>query len=947
MDYKRQITGKMKIDELTESNLMDKEASSSEVVDHVDYSASSSSTNQTNEELTYKSGDRKEYLSNGLASNAYKITDNADNEAVEIKKQRMVLTEHSYEENDDVEIILIGSSQNDENDNSEQNQFVESMEVMKSPKSFSGSGPMPRPRLKVNDEVYAMKLPPYIYPWRRGVISAICRGISEMDDVHAVKFTEESKNGKELVNKALEGKYLAYSTECPTLFDVGSRVIAILSKTNAPTENDCLQRRYYSGVVAELPKSANKNRYMIFFDNGYAQYVAHEDIRVIYRSSMDILDDVSPGNKEFVRKYLLEYPNYPRVRLSAGSVINVEYKQNWCRARVIQVDASLVKVCFLIDGREEWIYRGSTRLALFQKIVSSPQGNAAIRRIQQIVTVKRKKMQLDRDVKCANNTTEAEEIENKSVALIRANVARKSTKPTLVISNIKNYSQPWNIDLDRGVIVRANPNRICPKEFEAHICSRACVEWINYDPSKSVGIGPLAIPFHFGFRRIVTVYRRRTNIVYIGPCGRRLFTMKDINDYLKIMKSAFTIDMFSLDKQIHCLNEFVVEKANVMIPDITYGQESQPISCVNYIDYDVPMFPGYMTERIATAGVPLNLDSDFLCSCDCTDDCQDKKNCSCWRLTHQAYQALRGNVSKPRVGYYYRRLRNSVLTGIYECNSRCKCSKKSCSNRVVQQPTSQKLQLFKTEMKGWGVRCLNDIPRGGFICIYVGCLMTEHDADKEGKHYGDEYFAELDYMEVVENSKQGYEAKPPDALMEFINSNKEEDEENDIFGNGSESSDDINSSICDFDDFSDVASFKQLKYKDFTKLVNERMNVSKKSTTTTSGSNNTNGTGKSKLPAYSPMRNYFGRNEKAYIMDAKHNGNIGRYMNHSCSPNVFVQNVFVDTHDLRFPWVTFFAGRHIPAGSELTWDYNYDVGSVKNTVKYCYCKAPNCRGRLL
>lgn len=66
---------------------------------------------------------------------------------------------------------------------------------------------------------------------------------------------------------------------------------------------------------------------MIFFDNGYAQYVAHEDIRVIYRSSMDILDDVSPGNKEFVRKYLLEYPNYPRVRLSAGSVINVEYKR--------------------------------------------------------------------------------------------------------------------------------------------------------------------------------------------------------------------------------------------------------------------------------------------------------------------------------------------------------------------------------------------------------------------------------------------------------------------------------------------------------------------------------------------------------------------------------------------------------------------------------------------
>lgn len=27
-------------------------------------------------------------------------------------------------------------------------------------------------------------------------------------------------------------------------------------------------------------------------------------------------------------------------------------------------------------------------------------------------------------------------------------------------------------------------------------------------------------------------------------------------------------------------------------------------------------------------------------------------------------------------------------------------------------------------------------------------------------------------------------------------------------------------------------------------------------------------------------------------------------LQHSCMPNVFVQNVFVDTHDLRFPWVS-------------------------------------------
>ena len=33
-----------------------------------------------------------------------------------------------------------------------------------------------------------------------------------------------------------------------------------------------------------------------------------------------------------------------------------------------------------------------------------------------------------------------------------------------------------------------------------------------------------------------------------------------------------------------------------------------------------------------------------------------------------------------------------------------------------------------------------------------------------------------------------------------------------------------------------------------------------------------------------------------YTLDAKLIGNIGRYFNHSCSPNIAVQNVFVDVN---------------------------------------------------
>ena len=94
-------------------------------------------------------------------------------------------------------------------------------------------------------------------------------------------------------------------------------------------------------------------------------------------------------------------------------------------------------------------------------------------------------------------------------------------------------------------------------------------------------------------------------------------------------------------------------------------------------------------------------------------------------------------------------------------------------------------------------------------------------------------------------------------------------------------------------------------------------------------------------------RKYFHKDEDFYVMDAKSIGNIGRYLNHSCNPNCFVQNCFVDTHDLRFPWVSFFALSHITAGEELCWDYNYQVDQVQGKEIYCQCGAESCRGRLL
>lgn len=97
---------------------------------------------------------------------------------------------------------------------------------------------------------------------------------------------------------------------------------------------------------------------------------------------------------------------------------------------------------------------------------------------------------------------------------------------------------------------------------------------------------------------------------------------------------------------------------------------------------------------------------------------------------------------------------------------------------------------------------------------------------------------------------------------------------------------------------------------------------------------------------FKSIRSFFNESDP-YTLDADRKGNIGRFINHSCEPNCFVQNVFVDSHDLRFPWVAFFSNRFIPAFTELTWHYGYKVNSIKGKNIPCYCGSSHCRKRLI
>ncbi|KAL0004718.1 hypothetical protein SO802_012279 [Lithocarpus litseifolius] len=88
-----------------------------------------------------------------------------------------------------------------------------------------------------------------------------------------------------------------------------------------------------------------------------------------------------------------------------------------------------------------------------------------------------------------------------------------------------------------------------------------------------------------------------------------------------------------------------------------------------------------------------------------------------------------------------------------------------------------------------------------------------------------------------------------------------------------------------------------------------------------------------------------------FCIDAGLYGNVARFINHSCEPNLFVQCVLSSHHDVRLARVVLFAADNILPMQELTYDYGYELDSVtgpdgKIKELPCYCGTADCRKRL-
>uniref|UniRef100_A0A1A9X4V2 Histone-lysine N-methyltransferase eggless n=1 Tax=Glossina brevipalpis TaxID=37001 RepID=A0A1A9X4V2_9MUSC len=736
--------------------------------------------------------------------------------------------------------------------------------------------------------------------------------------------------------KTVPAKHLAYYEPPAVRLPTGARVIAYFDASSLTRGKDkvTVQSAFYPGIIAEPLKPNNKFRYLIFYDDGYTQYVYHKDVRLVCQVSENVWEDVHPASRDFIQKYLTQYSiNRPMVQTQKGQSMSTQSNGYWLHARVIDIDCSLVLMQFEgTRSHTEWIYRGSLRLGpVFKEYQKSLQKHTNVpvsrlpRRTEPFIRYTQ-----DEESSAQQQTEKARAVARKSfgrpesiTSSVQGQLSQTSSQmPVKHLNNSTIYVEDENKPKGKVVYYTAKRN-LPPRKFVVHNCSPTCLIDITHNLSA---YSPLSKPLLSGWERFILRQKIKKAIAYRAPCGKILRNMKELRNYLRLTKNILNVDNFDFSHETNCLAEYVIESAIVQKRDISGGQEKMAIPLVNYYDNTLPPECKYSAKVIPTEGVHINTDKDFLVGCDCDDDCSDKARCSCWQLTLAGAKYGNPNTPSNQVGYQYKRLLEHVATGIYECNARCKC-KSNCLNRVVQHSLQMKLQVFKTSNRGWGLRCINDIPCGSFVCIYAGHLLTEAKANEGGLDAGDEYFAELDYIEVAEQIKEGYESEvePPEAEDEDPYNPEQEDD----------------------DEFTPSKSYMS---RSKAKMKNARSNSQHSEEEFQERqviSFNPNADINEDSGRESSIRKLFGKDEACYVMDAKITGNLGRYFNHSCSPNLFVQNVFVDTHDLRFPWVAFFASCHIRAGTELTWNYNYEVGVVPGKVLYCQCGAPNCRLRLL
>ena len=437
------------------------------------------------------------------------------------------------------------------------------------------------------DQFWAMKGANLMEPWEIStLLSYSCeeqikeeRGKPSVK-VISHKFKVKFEDG---LTKDLTGKQVAQAAVSSVRLQVGTRVIAIYQDEGSEEPG-----LFYPGVVGETPSMANKNRYLVFFDDSYPNYVTQENLRLVYQAHHDVWNDVwrdeADGNDltDFLPSYLKMFPERVMVKLQEGdkirlATVKIKKKEIWVEAEINWVDCSLAQVSFedprIGQQKCELIYRGSPRLEPVKKRLAVKQSSSQEGRV-------------------------------------------KPRKEQVKLVNITLME---------------------PQEFVEHDCGPACEEQYEYLADRHRGSNPLRIPLHLGWRRRYALFDDGAVVTYIAPCGRNLRNIEEVQVFLLHIKSKLEIDFFAFDPWLDVMREFIPEPDFIQVTDISFGSEHVPVPAANSYDSHHPNLIQYSTVPVPQTNVHIETDPGFLVRCDCGGICDEKVEgklvCPCRQLT--------------------------------------------------------------------------------------------------------------------------------------------------------------------------------------------------------------------------------------------------------------------------------------------------------------------------
>lgn len=147
--------------------------------------------------------------------------------------------------------------------------------------------------------------------------------------------------------------------------------------------------------------------------------------------------------------------------------------------------------------------------------------------------------------------------------------------------------------------------------------------------------------------------------------------------------------------------------------DISMSKENLPVFLYNDVDCNHdPMYYEYLPKTVFPPFVFSQANNSGGCACvmGCTEGC---------------FCALKNGGE---FAYDYNGLLLRGKPVIFECGAFCQCPP-TCRNRVGQRGLKNKLEVFRSRETGWGVRSLDLIEAGAFICEYAGVVLTKEQAE--------------------------------------------------------------------------------------------------------------------------------------------------------------------------------------------------------------------------